>query len=401
MSTWYSRFGNLMSGRFSPFGHPAQSKHNHKVSDSDFSYITAEDLADHSQEQQQQQDRSNLSHVTTADSTLAPPDSDHYQRGPHGSELRPARSRSPSVRHNSRSHHSHHDATRDKERNRPPRDTDVLHFRYKRNAYAVHFPAYSIDDGHLSIGAARDQAARKLDIPTHDAKRVKLLWDGRNLKDDNLQCRDMGIRSSDDASILCVVGSSSSARSDDEDGSSTDGSVTHDGGGKSKRKHRSKNKHHHRHHTGGRDDSVSSAAMASREPRPEPRSGGIEHLPIPTGSHPLHNRVPSPGPSNAPSSRQPSPAPPQGPQAKLSAIQSRFETELLPGAKDFINSPPREKEKREFEHKRLTETILAQVLIKLDGVETEGDEEARAKRKGLVKEMQQWLTKLDVAVKEG
>ena len=60
------------------------------------------------------------------------------------------------------------------------------------------------------------------------------------------------------------------------------------------------------------------------------------------------------------------------------------------------NTPP-EAAKRNFEHNRLGETVLQDVILKLDGVEVEGYPEARASRKELVKEAQMVLANLDRA----
>jgi hypothetical protein len=80
---------------------------------------------------------------------------------------------------------------------------------------------------------------------------------------------------------------------------------------------------------------------------------------------------------------------------KLDAIASKFHTEFVPLCVGFMTSPPADSAKRTFEYKKLSETILTQILMKLDGVETEGDQDARMKRKEIVKEVNAMLNKLD------
>ena len=80
----------------------------------------------------------------------------------------------------------------------------------------------------------------------------------------------------------------------------------------------------------------------------------------------------------------------------LESIELNFNDSLLPLIQVFLASPPTDKKARDQEYKKLSETTLAQVLIKLDGVETMGDERLRNQRRELVKFVQSWLNKLDV-----
>ena len=105
-----------------------------------------------------------------------------------------------------------------------------------------------------------------------------------------------------------------------------------------------------------------------------------------------------PPPRSHPSAA-PAAAPPSTPLGQLSAVAHTFRADLLPQCLAFEAHPPTDTSKREFEHRRLTETVLAQVLLKLDAVETDGDAEARKMRKELVKECQGVLGRLDEAVK--
>lgn len=296
--SWSSRFSNL--GRFSPFTRsPPQG--STIVSDADFSYITTEDLKR------------------------------HQQQGGHAPEdLGPAR------------------------------DTDMLSLRNKGQSYPVHFPAYSMAKGELSVGQVREQAGRKIGV---DARRVKLIFQGKNLKDDSKQCRQEGLKH--ESQILLTIGDIASASaSDDEDG--TDGvDDSADPDSAKRRRNRNKNK----------------------KRRNKPKTSGTS---TPDASN---LGVPLP---HAQNSRAPSPKPPQSPLEKIASLREI----LYSWDKDvtaFENTPPAEPAKRDFEGKRLSETILTQVLLKTDAIETEGDPDARAKRKELVKETQDMLKRVDDA----
>ncbi|KAK0650975.1 BAG family molecular chaperone regulator 1B [Lasiodiplodia hormozganensis] len=357
--SWSSRFGSW-GGRFSPFGRgdPASTT----VSDADFSYITSEDLAA----------QKNLG---------ANPDAaNNHTASP------------PSGRSNANG------------------ETDILVLKHKRVSYPVHFARGAIDAGELSVKHIRDAAARKMDVD--DARRIKLFYKGRQLKDDQ-QARSVGLRSDYESEILCVVGegqpfSSSSKsespygqRGDDVNGAESGGESSDDNadsstpggsrGKKSKNKRRRGGKKHSKKGHGGRSES------ATPEPTNAYVGGGAkaEFLGVPTNS-----AVP-PRPSSSSSNNRPTPPHklPQTPMDKLQELSSKFHTTLVPMCVQFLSNPPQDAAKLEFDHKRLTETVLAQVLLKLDAVETQGDEAARAKRKELVKECNNMLSRLDEVVK--
>ncbi|KAF2232947.1 hypothetical protein EV356DRAFT_487799 [Viridothelium virens] len=255
-------------------------------------------------------------------------------------------------------HHQHQQHHHNREPS-PDRDTDVLVLKAKKNSYAVHFPAHSISSGELHIAEVRAQVAKKTGS---SAKRIKLFYKGRNLKDDHRLCRDEGLHNASE--ILCVVGDTSASSLDDSDsdgsGSGSD-DMDIDGGGSSDRPRRRRNR---------RGKKNPARAPSPAPPPPASSSGG--------------------GGTRTP----------QTPMEKLAALSDALGA-LLPAARAFMADPPRDPAKRDFEYKRLTETILAQILLKVDGVETEGDEGARARRKELVREAQGWLETLDRVHKGG
>ena len=85
---------------------------------------------------------------------------------------------------------------------------------------------------------------------------------------------------------------------------------------------------------------------------------------------------------------------------ELEFLSNKFRAELQPQGVDFILNTPVDAEKREIEYRKISETILAQILLKADTVELEGDDDARMTRKMLVKEVQSFLNDLDVAAKK-
>lgn len=312
--SWTSRLGGNL-GRFSPFTR-SPPPGDAKVSDADFSYITADDLRRHQNESQPPQPPADLG---------------------------------------------------------PPRDTDVLILKNKKKEYAVHFPAYSIARNETTIGQVREHAAKK--TGTTDPRGVKLLYRGKNLKDDSRTCLQEGLR--DGAEVMCAIAEAFPAETaeSDDDGESEDEQAA--GGGSKKPRNRGKR-------TKRRNKREQTSGTAT------PSDNGYGHSLQPPQQSQSSTRAPSPS-NNART--------PQTPMEKLAALHSKLQTDFLPHVHAFLSQPPSEANKRDFEHKKLSEGILAQILLKLDAVETEGDAEARQRRKDIVREAQRVLTDLDEAAK--
>ncbi|KAK4235633.1 BAG domain-containing protein [Achaetomium macrosporum] len=322
-----SRYGFSARGAMSPFNSFTSQDGVPTVTSEDFSYITSADLEDHGIDIPQSY--TSHSHVV---------DHDHYSH----SAPPPAYSR-------------------------PRPEDDVLLIKHQGVTYPEHFPAYSIGDGILLVSDVRERVKMILDLSDRQAKRVKLYYKGRRLKDLDAPVRKYGVK--DNSEVLMVLG-------DSNQGSSSESGeevivVGRDG--------RERYESSPRVGNSGRWD--------DRSPRDSTSQVSLE---VPAGSNRRRatSRVRTQSPGSAASASS-APAAvlvgvPGGPIEKLNVIAADFNGKYLPACKEFAARPPRDPKKRADEHRKLSETVLQQVLLKLDAVETAAEEGARAYRKELV-----------------
>lgn len=336
MSSWRNPFNRSFWSRSPSYG-PVSGAGAPHVSDGDYSYITRDDIMSHG----------------------------HGHGHGHGQARSPAEDDGP----------------------------DIIFLKHHKYKYTLEFPAYAMSDGALSVGQLRQRAAEV--TRTADPERIKLLYKGKLLDEDWVQCKAEGMKQ--ESEVLCVV-------SEVQPGESSEGEMMDV----------------QRTETGFssvREDEGGQAGGKTKKPRNRKgkNKNGKKNKPVePTPSHPPPPQ-PQAHPQPQPQAQQskpdistsasslPAPAPNlknfHTPHEQVAALTTYFRSELLPPSEAYIASPPSQAKFRDFEHKKLTETIMAQVMLKADGIEPEGDPEARNARKALVREAQETMRRLDQALK--
>lgn len=256
-------------------------------------------------------------------------------------------------------------------------EPDTLLLKHRKNTYELHFPAYAINDGVLSVGQLRQRAAEVTHAP--DPKRIKLLYKGKLLDNDSLPCRSEGLKQ--DSEVFCVVSEVRPGESTPSDLSDAEAEKSSPVGGDAPETPEKRKRNRNRNKKG-----------KGKGKNKDKRAG-------------------EPGPVPPPPVEQPKPSssgmPPPAPNLKtlhtsieqVSALAGYFYTQLVPLCEAYIANPPTEPKARDFEHKKLSETIMAQVLLKADGIEPDGQEDTRNARRALIKETQSVLSRLDQAEK--
>lgn len=231
----------------------------------------------------------------------------------------------------------------------PPPEDDVLLIKNKGVTYPAHFPAYTIGDGKLRVKDVRERVGLMMDLSDRATRRIKLLYKGRQLKEPAAPVRDYGVKNKSE--LMAVL----SDMRDESSPSDEEMVIVNDSQPKKKRR-RTKKK-------GGRGDGDSASSPRDSNSNVDPSS-------------------PTPG---------------AGAMNRLAELSNEFNTKWLPPCQEYIASPPSDPKKRQEEHRKLSETVLQHILLKLDEVDTEGVAEVRTNRKDLVKRVQEVLKGLDSA----
>lgn len=237
-------------------------------------------------------------------------------------------------------------------------EDDILLIKNKGVTYPAHFPAYAIGDGKLYVKDVRDRVGILMDLSPRTARRIKLLYKGKQLKESSAPIREYGVKNKSELMAVIPDGD------DENSGRSEDDMIIVD--------------------EPSRNDTKSSKSKKKKKgsKRKSDKNGpGSPTSPLDSGSNgdAANGTV-----VNAASK-------------KLDEIEDDFRSKWLPLCLDYIDAPPKDLKKREDEHRKISETVLQQVILKLDGVETEGIDEIRQRRKELVRRTQEVLKRLDIA----
>ena len=224
-------------------------------------------------------------------------------------------------------------------------EDDVLVLRHRDRTEEARFPAYSIGDGKLKVHDIRDRVALMLDM---DPAGIRLFYKGRQLKEPGALARDYGVKNMSEILAMARERTAADGPNSEEEIVVEDESRSGSSVGEKTKKKKGKGRKPKKKAAGG---------VGQSDPAFPERESKLD---------------------------------------KLDEIAAHYAT-IEGRCMEFTRNPPQDPGKRDDEHRALSETILHHVILKLDGVEPDGDEVVRARRKGLVKEMQGVLDGLDVA----
>ena len=305
-------------------------------------------------------------------------------------------------------HHTNHQrSSRVYDKPADPEDApDVVILKSRGQEYKLNFVPFAISDGKLLVGDLRKYAAQWLKT---DAKRLRLLYKRQPLEDDRRPATYYGVKQNSTVSCVLTEGNASAIDS------SSDDNIPVSSNAEPRRQQRPRGKSNVRHRSEEQVPVQSNFLHPANAgiPRQSERLSRRDSMRAPTNGNyqqqRSHSRAPSPNPSvttNSSSTASLAPfdfKPPKFPStydsaspfSKLKTLSDAFYNTWLPLCERFIRHPPSDPRDRDKECKRLTESILAQITLKLDDVDTNGINEARTIRKGLVESALEVMRRCD------
>ncbi|CAM1502676.1 Fc.00g074520.m01.CDS01 [Cosmosporella sp. VM-42] len=253
----------------------------------------------------------------------------------------------------------------------PVPEDDVLLIKNKGVTYPAHFPAYTIGDGKLFVKDVRERVGLMMELSERGTRRIKLLYKARQLKDPLAPVRDYGVKNNSE--LMAVIPDIDEGSSPSEEEMVIVDAPRDDSKTRRRKKRRSKKK-------GDKDDGSSLAASSPRDSTS-------------TFDGP---RSPS-APKSPPAAQSPLSGPGSAAMKQLADYSYEFASKWLPMCEDYIRAPPSDAKKRDDDHRKLTETIMQQILLKLDSIDSEGIVEVRTRRKALIQEVQDTFKRMDTA----
>ena len=224
---------------------------------------------------------------------------------------------------------------------------DIIVLRHLNTNIPLLFKPYAISDGLVTVGDIRYFGSQELN--NVDPRRLKLLYKRKELADDNRSAKDEGIKQQSEITVVIsdALPQEPTLRNTSDDSDTT------------------------------------------RRKKPKKlRDGPSASAPSVIG----HN-----GPAASPP-RAASPLESKTPRTKVDNLVTIYTTQWAPVCRQYLAHPPSDAKSRDLEHKRLTESILAQVVLKADEIDMQKDDGARKARRALLTEAQDMLKKLDAGV---
>ncbi|PGH17765.1 hypothetical protein AJ79_00906 [Helicocarpus griseus UAMH5409] len=309
-------------------------------------------------------------------------------------------------------------------------EPDVIILKYRGASHTLNFPAYAIGDGIVTVADVKRAAADALDVA--DKRRIKLLYKGRLLKDDSARAKDVGLKQN--SATMCVISDFLPDTSSEESVVTPPHYETCEaverspppqqqpqtggggGGGRKKRRHKKRNNNPATTETEGHNRPITPTVPGDQQQQHRAGQSPLpSYSPLPSHTSNSPNlSAPTPAAGNRPSSsagvpprssRTPVPSPNlntfKTASEKLNMLTEYFHSTLEPLLQEYINHTPTDTKTRDFEHRKLSETTMMQVILKVDGIDVEGNEAARQQRKALIVTVQNMLKKVDEAHRSG